>query len=143
MEPDVLFVYGSLLPGLPLHPLLASAVPLGPGQIPGRLYDLGDYPGAVTTPHGRVHGEAYRLRDPGLLRRLDDEEGYDPADEAGSLYVRRRVPVTLADGRVIAAWAYLYAGPLAQAVPIPSGDWRRHLADRRTFPNPRAHRRQA
>lgn len=143
MEPEILFVYGSLLPGLPLHPLLTPAIPLGPGSIQGRLYDLGDYPGAVEAEEGRVHGEAYRLRDPGLLARLDDEEGYDPADEAASLYLRRRLPVTLADGRVLPAWVYLYAGPLEQAAPVPSGDWRRHLAQRQSAPNPRAQRRQA
>lgn len=142
-EPETLFVYGSLLPGLPLHPLLASAIPLGPGSIQGRLYDLGDYPGAVGAADGRVHGEAYRLRDPGLLALLDDEEGYDPANEAGSLFLRRRIPVTLADGRVVMAWVYLYAGPLERVVPIPSGDYRRHLARRHPSPNPRAQRRQA
>lgn len=142
-EPETLFVYGSLLPGLPLHPLLASAIPLGPGRIQGRLYDLGEYPGAVEAQDGRVHGEAYRLRDPGLLALLDDEEGYDPANEAGGLFLRRRIPVTLADGRVVMAWVYLYAGPLERVVPIPSGDYRRHLARRHPSPNPRAQRRQA
>lgn len=143
-EPETLFVYGSLLPGLPLHPLLASAIPLGPGRIQGRLYDLGEYPGAVEVPDGTIHGEAYRLPEPGrLLARLDVEEGYDPANEAGSLFRRRRIPVTLADGRVVTAWVYLYAGPLERVVPIPSGDYRRHLARRHPSPNPRVQRRQA
>jgi gamma-glutamylcyclotransferase (GGCT)/AIG2-like uncharacterized protein YtfP len=64
------------------------------------------------------------------LSRLDREEWYDPADEAGSLYVRRRVPVHVDGGACREAWVYVYKGPPGRGPRIPSGDWRAHLAAR-------------
>jgi gamma-glutamylcyclotransferase (GGCT)/AIG2-like uncharacterized protein YtfP len=70
----------------------------------------------------RVVVELYRLADAGDLARLDVLEAFDPADEAGSEYLRRRLPVR--DGPVESAWAWVRAAELpASAVPIPSGDW--------------------
>ena len=124
---DALFVYGTLMQGFPLHPLLEGQTRfLGEGQVRARLFSLGSFPGAVADPKGVVLGEVY---DSGnminLLSRIDEEEEYDPTDEAGSLFIRREVPVRfLEDGRTVRAWAYFYNGPLSRARPIPSGSWR-------------------
>lgn len=106
--------------GYPLHHLLARGARLvGTGHAPGRLLDLGPYPGLVPGP-GRVRGEVYRLEQSELLDRLDRQEGYD--------FERRRTVVTLDDGRRARAWVYRYRGPRREARPVAGGDWRRARA---------------
>ena len=115
--PDLLFVYGTLMRGYGLHPLLARAATyVGEGRVRGRLLDLGPYPGLV---EGRisVRGEVYRLRDPQLLPAIDREEGYN--------FERRRTTVTLDEGGRARAWVYRYRGPQRRAASIPDGDFRR------------------
>jgi gamma-glutamylcyclotransferase (GGCT)/AIG2-like uncharacterized protein YtfP len=114
--PQLLFVYGTLMRGYALHPVLARGATLvGEGRTPGVLLDLGAYPGLVEGA-GRVKGEVYRLDDAELLVTLDVEEGYN--------FERRRTTVTLTDGRRVRAWFYRYRGPRERAVPIPDGDYR-------------------
>jgi gamma-glutamylcyclotransferase (GGCT)/AIG2-like uncharacterized protein YtfP len=103
--------------GYPLHAVIARRTAfVAVGSVPGRLLDLGRYPGLVSG-RGRVRGEVYRLRDPELLAAVDREEGYN--------FERRRTVATLADGRRVRAWIYRYRGPRERAVPIPEGDYRR------------------
>jgi gamma-glutamylcyclotransferase (GGCT)/AIG2-like uncharacterized protein YtfP len=99
------------------------------GTLAGRLWGLRrtaarsyGYPALVTDDAGRVVVELYRLGDREQLARLDALESYDPADEARSEYLRRRVEVI--DGPVASAWAYRFVGELPQAAdPIPGGNW--------------------
>jgi gamma-glutamylcyclotransferase (GGCT)/AIG2-like uncharacterized protein YtfP len=115
--PTILFTYGTLMRGYPLHgALVRRATFLGPARASGRLLDLGAYPGLIDGD-GAVHGELYRLDAPELLRDLDREEGYN--------FQRRRTVVTLGSGRRALAWVYRYRGSRANAVPIPHGDYRR------------------
>jgi gamma-glutamylcyclotransferase (GGCT)/AIG2-like uncharacterized protein YtfP len=115
--PALLFAYGTLMRGYPLHPVLGPrSTFLGEGEVRGCLLDLGRYPGLIDGA-GRVHGEIYRLDDPELLPVLDREEGYN--------FERRRMIVTLATGRRARVWVYRYRGPRTRAVPIPDGDYRR------------------
>jgi gamma-glutamylcyclotransferase (GGCT)/AIG2-like uncharacterized protein YtfP len=116
---DLLFVYGTLMRGFPLHRLLEGrAEYVGPAQASGLLFDLGSYPAALRGPGGPVRGELYRLRDAGLWVALDSAEG--------SQYHREEVRVRLASGEQVTACIYWYVGPLAGAVPIPGGDYRAH-----------------
>jgi gamma-glutamylcyclotransferase (GGCT)/AIG2-like uncharacterized protein YtfP len=113
----LLFAYGTLMRGYPLHAVIArGSTFIGVGSVPGRLLDLGRYPGLVAG-RGRVRGEIYRLREAELLDTVDREEGYN--------FVRRRTVATLADGRRVRAWVYRYRGPRERAVPISEGDYRR------------------
>ena len=113
----LLFAYGTLMRGYPLHGVLAGGATLvTTGHVRGRLLDLGGYPGLVTGA-GRVSGEVYRLDDPQLLPVLDRKEGYN--------FVRCRGIVTLAGGRRARAWVYRYRGPRERALEIPDGDYRR------------------
>lgn len=113
----LLFAYGTLMRGYPLHAVLAAGATLvTTGSVRGRLLDLGGYPGLITGA-GRVSGEVYRLDDLELLPLLDREEGYN--------FVRRRAIVMLAGGRRARAWLYRYRGPCERARPIPDGDYRR------------------
>jgi len=122
----LLFVYGTLMRGFPLHALLAGrADPVGEGDVAGVLFDLGRYPAAVPGGGGLIRGEVYRLKDPGLWRTLDSAEG--------SRYDRGEVGVRLAGGRQVTACVYWYVGPLHRAVPIPGGDYRAHAPAQSIF----------
>lgn len=128
---DRVFAYGTLMEGFVRRPLLGPAIYEGPARVRGSLYDFGEYPGVVLDDGGWVEGELYRLPDvDARLPMLDREEGYEPRDEARSLYVRRPVSVQLADGSSREASLYVYNGPPGRGPRIPSGDWRAHLAVR-------------
>jgi gamma-glutamylcyclotransferase (GGCT)/AIG2-like uncharacterized protein YtfP len=114
---ELIFVYGTLMKGYALHPVLAHGARfVEPGKVRGRLVDLGPYPGMVTGV-GQVKGEVYRIEDPELLPVLDREEGYN--------FERSRVYAALASGRHVQVWVYRYRGPRGRATPIPDGDYRR------------------
>lgn len=127
--PAYLFVYGTLLPGLRPSALgdpMARCVDRGPGSVPGRLYDLGPYPGAVLDPQGtaRIHGRVFELPgDRDVLPALDRYEGYDPARMGNSLYLRVTQRVDLADGGSILCWVYVYNRDPGEAGMIPGGDY--------------------
>jgi gamma-glutamylcyclotransferase (GGCT)/AIG2-like uncharacterized protein YtfP len=132
--PDHLFLYGTLLPPLAsrrLGGVLARCAPVGPGSLPGRLHDLGRYPGAVPDPAapGRVVGAVFRLPErEDVLGELDAYEGFDPADPPGSLFLRLPAEVDLADGRRLACWVYVYNRDPGPAPLIPHGDYLRWRA---------------
>ena len=101
-----IFVYGTLKSSGPAraHRLLGPARLVGRGSVRGTLYHLGRYPALVRagSDDRRVFGELYEL--PGAfaemtLRALDAYEGAE--------FVRRRLYVTLSNGRRRAAWTYL------------------------------------
>lgn len=119
MATGLLFVYGTLMGGFPLHCLLEGrAEYVGTGQVTARLLDLGAYPAAVPAAHGVVHGELYRVSDPALWIALDSAEGPQ--------YHREQVTIRNARGREAAAFIYWYTGPLDRGIPIPGGDYRAH-----------------
>ncbi len=131
---EFLFVYGTLrrAAGHPMHrALLREAEFVGLAGLPGRLYDLGSYPGAVpdAAARGRIAGELYRLPRPqAVLPPLDRYEGCTaPGDQtvpAPSEEYRRVVcRVLREDGGSTAAWVYVYNQPCGGLVPIESGDY--------------------
>src|SRR5690349_21200895 len=122
---DHLFVYGTLRSSQAppkLRELLAPLVRLGRATTSGVLYDLGPYPGAIFGGDAQIVGEALELPDDSrLLAALDEYEGFVPSDPKGSLYLRVRQTVTLADGRPLECWAYAYNGDLTGRPMIPGG----------------------
>src|SRR5688500_3767278 len=88
--PTPIAFYGSLMQshGMQRDLRIAGQVELvGPCQIFGVLYNLGDYPGLVESAADRVHAELYRIKDLAVLALLDSYEDYDPENEASSLYL--------------------------------------------------------
>jgi len=104
---------------------------IGACLVPGRLFDLGPYP-ALRPPASAgevVVAELHAVLDPGIFAVLDAFEGFDPADRAGSDYLRE--PVALLEPLDGEAWIYVYNREPDAGRQIPGGDWRRHLAERR------------
>lgn len=123
-----LFVYGTLRQGCSSHELLQrlGARLVTAGYIRGLLYDLGEYPGAVEGSGGRnrVFGEVYWLpRAARAFKVLDDFEGFDPAEQAVSLFERRTTTVTLAGGGEMQAWIYWLAGARRSGRRVASGNY--------------------
>lgn len=131
----LLFVYGTLRRAIGRGPYAAleqAAEYLGAAALPGRLYDLGNYPGAVIiTPADsvlahRVCGELYRLPDESMLETLDVYEGCAPGQPLPHQYRRIRAEVTRCDGTRCIAWCYHYQGETAGLRLIPDGDYVAH-----------------
>ncbi len=117
--PEYLFAYGTLQPGLAPAAVRAAVDRLtfvGVGSARGRLYDLGEYPGADLDADGTVHGRVYELpADVAVLAAFDRYEGVP------DLYVRRAVRVDLSNGGRLTCWAYQYNQPLDDRRRIASG----------------------
>jgi gamma-glutamylcyclotransferase (GGCT)/AIG2-like uncharacterized protein YtfP len=127
LRTDCLFVYGTLMPGSD-HPmalrLVAESASLGAATMSGRLYDLGDYPGAVSSSNllDRVYGILVRLSDPATsLRWLDAYEGCGEDDAEPHAYQRVIASACLASGQETDAWIYYYRWPLGDARHLGNG----------------------
>ncbi len=128
-----IFAYGTLLPGMPRNNVLAGALRLGPGIVPGDLLDLGRYAGLVPGK-GEVTGELFQV-DGRLRDLLDQVEGFRPVDPQGSLYVRRGVTVRrFSDGEPVDAEAYFFNQVTGAETPIPCGDYRRFITEKGNGP---------
>jgi gamma-glutamylcyclotransferase (GGCT)/AIG2-like uncharacterized protein YtfP len=133
--PDYLFAYGTLRPALwpeVLRPVLAGLRCLGEATVAGRMYDLGAHPCAVFDASGRIRGDVLELpSQPEVLAALDAYEDFDPADHAGSLFLRLRCEARLDDGRVLLCWMYAYNRDPGSAIPVPDGDYLRWRAEQK------------
>jgi len=110
-SPDLLFVYGTLRRGFPLHHHLKrmGAQFVATGIVQAELFDLGEFPGARQSvqPGKTLEGELYRLRKVAqTLKLLDQVEGFSPRNPDGGLFQRGTVEVTLANGEHRLAWIY-------------------------------------
>lgn len=89
---EYLFLYGTLLVhGGPddVAGALKSLRRVGPAHIRGKLYDFGDYPGAIVAPTAKrlIRGEVFELpATPTTLKALDEYEEFDPLNEEQSLF---------------------------------------------------------
>ena len=114
---DLVFVYGTLLPGERRWPLLAPyAASWLDADADGTLWDTGrGYPAAVFAPGGKVSGAVVRLV-PALSARA--VELLDAIEGEGTLY--RRVVVATSGGPAL---AYEWMGPTEGLRRLP-GAWR-------------------
>ncbi len=130
-----IFVYGTLMDGLlqqVLPDVNSHIKSKRKGKIIGRLFDIGDYPGAkpTTIKTKLIEGQVYEL-DPGsvniVLDRMDEYEEYDPLNKDRSLYIRKITPVITNNGRISRAWVYWYNKPLKGKNEILDGSYKKHL----------------
>jgi gamma-glutamylcyclotransferase (GGCT)/AIG2-like uncharacterized protein YtfP len=105
MQHELLFVYGSLKAGRPLHSVLAGAEFVGAYKTEPefKLMNLGAFPALVPATDGgvMVSGEVYKI-DEELLNYLDILEGV-----GREMYSREKITVRDALGNRIAAWTYI------------------------------------
>lgn len=139
MQPALpVFVYGTLLPEQPNAYLWGSGIAaLEPAVLePACLYDMGHYPMLVEEGRGRVQGALVTVRAEvytAVLARLDELEGFDPAQPAESAYRRLQRDVLLVDGRRVTAWVYVGDTPYVQGcAPIADGDWAAYVRERQS-----------
>ena len=130
-----LFLYGTLLPSeAPKE--IASIVKrfrrLGSAHVRGRLYDFGEFPGAVLDPSSRtiIHGELVVLPSDGrILQELDRYEEFDASDPKRSLFVRKKAKIQMANGSSREGWIYVYNKPPRKAKLVRGGDYIRSKSD--------------
>jgi gamma-glutamylcyclotransferase (GGCT)/AIG2-like uncharacterized protein YtfP len=122
-----LFIYGTLLPGLRLEGEMHGATLLGAAQVPGRLVDVGRYPGLLHG-EGLVTGEVYEV-DAAQLARLDGVEGVVPGDRSASQYWRDTVTVQSGPLQGQPVQTYVYNRPVDGCTPIAHGDYRRYIRE--------------
>ena len=126
---EYLFLYGTLKPNEAASDVAETVRTLrrvGSATVPGRLYDFGDYPGAVIDRSATtsIKGELFELpNDDSALKALDDYEEFNRTDRKNSLFVRTRTVAKLHDGRRLNAWIYVYNRDPGSARLIASGDY--------------------
>jgi gamma-glutamylcyclotransferase (GGCT)/AIG2-like uncharacterized protein YtfP len=122
-----LFIYGTLMPGLRLDAEMQGARFVGAAQVPGRLVDVGRFPGLLPG-EGQVTGEVYEVDD-AQLACLDVVEGMVPGDRAASQYWREEVTVSGGPLQGLQVQTYVYNRPVDGCTPIPHGDYRRYIRE--------------
>lgn len=124
---EYLFVYGTLQQNFSnnyakfLH---SNAEIIGKGNIPGKLYRISWYPGAVYNANSdfKVYGTIFQLKNASLVfDKLDEYEGVGNIFEQPNEYVRKKVDVSLEDGTIIKCWVYLYNSNVDENSFIESG----------------------
>lgn len=127
--PTSIFVYGTLRRDTQhqlFHLLARHARFLSEATVPGRLYDLGDYPGMLYPERGRVVGELYTVYPPqweSVIERLDEYEGCTASDPEPHEYRREVVDAYLPNGKTVPAWAYVLNRLSPGLKEIESGDY--------------------
>ena len=126
---DYLFIYGTLSPDI-VPDEIADAVEklkfVGKGFVYGKLYDLGEYPGAKLSKGSRskIRGSVYQLPpNKRVIRSLDAYERFIPSKPEKSLYLRKKAPVTLENGKTVETWIYEYNGDISYSPVVRGGDY--------------------
>ncbi len=131
---EYIIFYGSFKNGLPdfTRLNLSSALILeGQVEVPGELYDLGDYPGLVIGD-GLVSAELFQINDMSILRAIDEDEEWS-RDMTSTLYRRVSIQVmhpgtngaSVFQRKIgtVDAWIYYYNQPVDKSNRIVSNCW--------------------
>lgn len=128
---EYLFLYGTLRPEdapVEIRSTVAGLRLIGEGTVPGILYDLGEYPGALVdaAAEQRIFGTVYQLsEDRTALSRMDTYEDFRPDAPEESLFLRVRQKVEMEAGGSVECWMYVYNMPPLNAPVVASGRWRK------------------
>jgi len=80
------------------------------GKFKGRLYDMGEYPGAIADDNAEsyVYGSIYLMDNaPEVFDKLDDYEGFGPEQEQPNLFIRQLMNIET-DTKPVLCWVYFY-----------------------------------
>lgn len=121
----LLFVYGTLL--RKENPfgeyLLKQSKHIGLGKFRGRLFDIGEYPGAIYDPESNtyVHGSIVSLDNiEETFKILDDYEGFGEDQQQPNEFIRKLVEIEC-NYESVNCWVYLYNLPVNELLCIDSG----------------------
>ena len=125
-----IFVYGSLRSGF--HNTFYNYISRyfvfdGLGSVQAKLFDLGEYPGAIPcTEDYFITGELYHISQheqfEWVMKQLDDYEGVFVSTGEVPLFRREAVHV-LFQNTTVSAWMYWYNRPVTNQPRIESGDY--------------------
>ena len=88
------------------------------------MFDLATIPDPSQERSSHIWGELIEIPlEPDALTKPDKWEGFSL--DRPSIYQRVFIPATLADGRMVAAWAYVATQIPTTAKLIPDGFWER------------------
>jgi gamma-glutamylcyclotransferase (GGCT)/AIG2-like uncharacterized protein YtfP len=122
-----LFVYGSLLNDVNEFAvyLKKSCIFYSKGKFRGKLYDIGEHPGAIVAVDGDVfvYGNIFILNDAeAVLEILDGYEGFGEDQPQPNEFIRELLEIETADDPV-RCWVYLYNLPVDGLRQIASGNY--------------------
>jgi len=126
---EYLFLYGTLLPDqapAEIAATLKSLRRIGPARVRGRLYDFGEYPGALLVPSSKtiIQGEVFELPSTrATLKALDQYEEFDPTNKEASLFIRTKTSAKLTDGNQVDCWMYVYNDDPGTAPLLANGNY--------------------
>ena len=123
-----LFVYGTLLDSGNSYGayLRQHCTLLQPGKFRGKLYDIGEYPGAIADENNDqyIYGSIYLMDEPEkILTIIDDYEGFGQDQDQPNLFTRVMVSVETT-GDPIECWVYVYNLPVDGLLLIKSGKYK-------------------
>ncbi|MCS3735845.1 gamma-glutamylcyclotransferase family protein [Mucilaginibacter dorajii] len=126
-----LFVYGTLLiNGNQYAVYLQKHCKLvGEGKIKGRLYDIGQYPGAIIDANAQqyIHGSIYLMDNvENVLEIIDEYEGLGSDEPQPYEYTRRVVYIETNNG-IVACWVYLYNWDVHHFPEVSGGKYLDHI----------------
>ncbi|MEM3381853.1 MAG: gamma-glutamylcyclotransferase family protein, partial [Candidatus Bathyarchaeia archaeon] len=96
------------------------------GRIQAKLYNLGEYPGAVEHRGSYVYGKVYEVKNiDKVLPLLDKYEEFYPDNPSNSLYIRKIMRVIMENGENLRAFVYIYNRNVEGKKILPTGIWER------------------
>ena len=112
---NLLFVYGTLLNEENKYAvyLKTNSRFYSEGRIKGKLYNIGEYPGAVLLPIGEdyIYGSILELdHTESVLHVIDDYEGYGNDQPMPNEFIRLIAPVETSS-TIFNCWVYVYNLP--------------------------------
>jgi gamma-glutamylcyclotransferase (GGCT)/AIG2-like uncharacterized protein YtfP len=124
---NYLFVYGTLLDEKNKFGdyLKNNSAYYQEGKFKGKLYNIGEYPGAIHQPESEtyIYGSIFMMYNAAeVLKTLDDYEGFGNDYSQPNEFIRELI--TVETGNVpLRCWVYLYNWPVDSPKLIISGDY--------------------
>jgi gamma-glutamylcyclotransferase (GGCT)/AIG2-like uncharacterized protein YtfP len=125
MKSTFLFVYGTLLDEdneFAVY-LKNNSICFSAGKVKGKLYDIGEYPGAILFAEGEEYIYGYILKidiAEKVFKVIDDYEGYGGEQSWPNEFIRVLTDIETESG-AMPCWIYLYNLPVNGLSYIPGG----------------------